>query len=131
MTWFKGAVAVGSTILTYIFGGWDISLIVLAGFLVIDFITGWLYAIKNKTLSSNIGFKGLAKKLVIILILILAVLLDRLINDSVWIFRTLVSYFYIANEGLSILENSAKLGVPIPEKIKDVLLQLKGKNEDE
>ena len=129
MTWFKGAVAVGSTILTYIFGGWDISLIVLAGFLVIDFITGWLCAIKNKTLSSNIGFKGLAKKFVIVLIV--AVLLDRLMNDGAWIFRTLVCYFYIANEGLSILENSARLGVPIPEKIRDVLLQIKGKNENE
>ena len=85
MTWLKGVVAIISTIITYILGGWDISLSVLIGFLVIDYITGWLCAIKRKRLSSSVGFKGLAKKFVVILILIVAVLLDRLINDGLWI----------------------------------------------
>ena len=125
MTWFKGAVAIISTVITFLLGSWDISLVVLAGFLLIDFITGCICAIKDKKLSSSAGFKGIAKKVIIILILILSVLLDRLINEGTWIFRTLVTYFYIANEGLSILENAARLGVPIPEKVRDVLLQLK------
>jgi toxin secretion/phage lysis holin len=125
LTWFKGAVAIISTVITFLLGSWDISLVVLAGFLLIDFMTGCICAIKDKKLSSSAGFKGIAKKVIIILILILSVLLDRLINEGTWIFRTLVTYFYIANEGLSILENAARLGVPIPEKVRDVLLQLK------
>lgn len=83
---------------------------------------------KNKELSSDIGFKGLKKKFTIIIILILAVALDRLLGQG-WIFRTLVIYFYIAMEGISILENATILGVPFPTKLKDVLVQLKEGNK--
>ena len=95
--------------------------------MVIDYLTGVIIAIINKKLSSHVGFKGLAKKLFVVLMLVVAVMLDRLINGGQWIFRTLVAYFYIANEGISILENIARLGVPIPQKVLDVLAQIKDK----
>jgi toxin secretion/phage lysis holin len=80
--------------------------------------------LKNKNVSSSIGFSGLKKKFSILLILILAVALDRMMGQG-WIFRTLVCYFYVAMEGISIIENAAVLGVPVPEKLKDALIQLK------
>ncbi len=115
------------TAATYLFGGWDMALAVLIAFMVIDYLTGLVNAIVNKKLSSQVGFKGLAKKLFVVFMLIVGVLLDRLINDGQWIFRTLVAYFYIANEGISIIENIARLGVPIPKKIVEILEQLKEK----
>lgn len=117
--------------LTYFFGGWDVALAVLITFMVFDYLTGVIIAIINKKLSSHIGFKGLAKKLFIIVILVVGVLLDRLINNGEWIFRTLVAYFYIANEGISIIENIAVLGVPVPEKVIDILEQIKDKHESD
>ncbi len=115
------------TAATYLFGGWDVALAVLIAFMVIDYLTGLVNAIVNKKLSSQVGFKGLAKKLFVVLMLIVGVMLDRLINDGRWIFRTLVAYFYIANEGISIIENIALLGVPIPQKIVEILEQIKEK----
>lgn len=115
------------TAATYLFGGWDVALAVLIAFMVIDYLTGVVNAILDKRLSSRVGFKGLAKKLFVVLMLIVAVLLDRLVNDGQWIFRTLVAYFYIANEGISIIENIALLGVPIPQKIVEILEQIKEK----
>ena len=112
---------------TYLFGGWDVALAVLISFMAIDYLTGIVNAVADKNLSSQIGFKGLAKKLFVVLMLVVAVMLDRLINDGQWIFRTLVAYFYIANEGISILENIARLGVPIPQKVLDILAQIKNK----
>ncbi len=117
------------TILTYLFGGWDVALAVLICFMAIDYITGVINAITNKKLSSTVGFRGLAKKLFIVLMLIVAVMLDRLLNDGEWIFRTLVAYFYIANEGISIVENIAMLGVPVPKKILEILEQLQEQND--
>ena len=122
--------AVCST-LTYFFGGWDVAIAVLITFMVFDYLTGVIIAIINKKLSSHIGFKGLAKKLFIIVILVVGVLLDRLINDGQWVFRSLVAYFYIANEGISIIENIAVLGVPIPKKIIDILEQIKDKHDND
>ena len=117
------------SLLTYFFGGWDVALAVLITFMVFDYLTGVIIAIINKKLSSHIGFKGLAKKLFIIVILVVGVLLDRLINNGEWIFRSLVAYFYIANEGISIIENIAVLGVPITKKIIEILEQIKDKHE--
>ena len=92
--------------------------------MVLDYITGVVYAYVNKNINSEIGFKGLLKKCLVLVVLIVAVMLDRLLNTGDWVFRTLVCYFYIANEGISLLENISKLGVPIPAKIKDALEQL-------
>lgn len=128
---FNSFVAVMATGFTYLFGGWDTAIIVLITFMVLDYITGVLYAWSTKTLSSEVGLKGLSKKFLIILILIGGVMLDRMIGNGTWMFRTLVCYFYIANEGISLLENAGNLGLPIPEKLKSALEQLKNKESEE
>ena len=99
-------------------------IIVAAIYMALDYATGVLRAWINKEVSSDIGLKGI-EKTVIFIVLIVAVLLDRLLNTGTWVFRTLICYFYIANEGISLLENCAGLGLPIPEKLKDALVQLK------
>ena len=121
---FNSIVAVIATFFTYLFGGWDIALIVLVAFMVLDYATGMLWAYIQKTLNSQIGFRGLIKKCMILVVLIIAVLLDRMINSGTAVFRTLVCYFYIANEGISLLENVSHLGLPIPDKLKNALQQL-------
>lgn len=116
---------------TWLFGVWDIPLIVLVVFMVLDQLTGVIRGYVNKELSSDVGLKGIARKCVILIILIVAVMLDRLLNTGSWMFRTMVAYFYIANEGISLLENCASLGAPIPEKLKNALIQLKeGKKKE-
>lgn len=127
---FNSVVAVIATIFTYLFGSWDTAIIVLITFMVMDYITGVLYAWNTKTISSEVGLKGLSKKFLIILILIGAVALDRLMSNGTWVFRTLVCYFYIANEGISLLENAGNLGLPVPEKLKAALAQLKDKESE-
>lgn len=122
--------ALVGTWITYILGTWDTALEVLILFMVMDYITGVFGGITNKNLSSSVGFKGILKKVTILIVLIVAVSLDRLLNSGSWVFRTLVCYFYIANEAISLLENAAKIGLPIPQKLVDVLAQLKSKSED-
>ena len=119
--------AVVGTLFTFLFGKWEIGLQILVACMILDYTLGLMCGTKNKNLSSDIGFKGLKKKFTIIIILILAVLLDRL--GQGWVFRTLVIYFYVAMEGLSILENATVLGVPFPEKLKDLLVQLRDGNK--
>lgn len=123
-------VAIGTSF-TWLFGAWDTPLVVLIVFMTLDYITGFTRGYINKELSSDVGLKGIARKCVIFVVLIVAVMLDRLMNTGNWLFRSLVCYFYIANEGLSLLENSAALGVPIPTKLKDALAQLKEGNKKE
>lgn len=122
---FNGIVAAISTGITWLFGAWDTALIVLVCFMALDYATGLLRAYINKEVSSDVGLKGIARKAVIFVVLIVAVLLDRLLNTGNWLFRTLVCYFYIANEGISLLENCTGLGLPIPERLRDALEQLK------
>lgn len=110
--------------LTWLYGKWDTALIVLICFMGIDYITGVLKGWYKKQLSSDTGLHGIARKFLILLVLMMAVLLDRLLNTGTWVFRTLACYFYICNEGISILENVAVLGLPVPEKLKEVLIQL-------
>ncbi len=133
--WFNSLLAILATAATYFWGGWDLPIIVLVCFMVADYISGVLLAITRRELSSSVGFKGLAKKAVMLVVIALAVQLDRLINDGDGIFRTLCAYFYIANEGISILENAAGLGIPVPAKLKKVLADLKrsadGGSDDE
>jgi len=104
-------IAILATIFTWLFGIWNTAIAVLITFMVLDYVTGLI--------------KGFARKAVIFIVLIVAVSLDRLTGNGQWIFRTLVCYFYIANEGLSIVENCAQIGLPVPQKIKDALIQLK------
>lgn len=123
-------VAFGGTLGTFLFGEWEIGLQILITLMVCDFISGIICGYKEKDLSSRKGYDGLKKKFSILLILILAVSLDRLIGQG-WVFRTLVIYFYVAMEGLSMLENASRLGVPIPDGLKDALIQLKDSNRNE
>lgn len=125
---FNSTVAVVATFFTYLFGGWDAAIGILIVFMCLDYVTGVIVAYQNNLLDSEVGFKGLVKKFMILVILIVAVMLDRLMNTGTWVFRTLVCYFYIANEGISLLENVSNLGVKIPDKLKDALVQL---NKDE
>lgn len=125
---FNSTVAVVATFFTYLFGGWDAAIGILIVFMCLDYATGVIVAYQNNLLDSEVGFKGLVKKFMILVILIVAVMLDRLMNTGTWVFRTLVCYFYIANEGISLLENVSNLGVKIPDKLKDALVQL---NKDE
>lgn len=128
---FNSLVALIATFFTYLFGGWDLALKILITFMVLNYVTGVIYAYVNKTLNSEIGFKGLIKKCMILAVLIVGVALDRMLgNDGTWVFRTLVCYFYIANEGISLLENISNLGVPIPNKIKNALEQLNKDDEE-
>lgn len=128
---FNSVVAVIATFFTYLFGGWDAAIGVLIVLMVLDYITGVLNGYLTKTLNSEVGFKGLLKKFLILVVMIIAVMLDRLMNTGDWIFRTLVCYFYIANEGISLLENISLMGVPIPDKIKDALEQLNKEGTEE
>ncbi|SFC63967.1 phage holin family protein [Clostridium uliginosum] len=122
---FKTIIATVGTWFTWLFGTWDTAIGVLILFMILDYATGFLRAFINKELSSNVGLKGIARKTVIFVVLIVAVALDRLLDTGNWLFRTMVCYFYIANEGLSLLENCAGLGLPVPDKILDALSQLK------
>ena len=128
---FNSVVAVIATFFTYLFGGWDAAIGVLIVLMVLDYITGVLNGYLTKTLNSEVGFKGLLKKFLILVVMIIAVMLDRLMNTGDWIFRTLVCYLYIANEGISLLENISLMGVPIPDKIKDALEQLNKEGTEE
>ncbi|MBK1810541.1 phage holin family protein [Clostridium sp. YIM B02505] len=119
--------AIGTGV-TWIFGVWDTALMVLIAFMVLEYATGVIKAYINKIISSDVGLKGIARKSVIFIVLIVAVLLDKLLNTGTWLFRTLVCYFYIANEGISLLENCVELGLPVPEQLQDALVQLKDGN---
>lgn len=116
------------TSVIYYLGGWDIALQSLIIVMVIDYITGLLSAIYNKKLNSVVGLKGILKKFGYLLIVTLSVVLDRILGETGTI-RTLVIYFFVANDGLSILENVAELNVPLPKKLIDTLEQLKNKGE--
>lgn len=123
-TVFSLVIATIGVFLSWLFGGWDIAVQVLVALMVIDYITGVIVAYINGDIDSRVGFKGILKKVLILIALIVGVLLDRLIGIE-WTFRTVVCYFFIGNEGWSILENIGKTGLPIPDKLKDKLAQLK------
>ena len=97
-----GIVSLG-TLFTWIFGAWDIPLITLLVFIFLDYLTGVIKGCKSKELCSNIGLRGITKKGLILVVLLVAVMLDRLLDNGTWMFRTLIAYFYIMNEGISIL----------------------------
>ena len=138
MTWDKVVkiLSAAAGAVAGLLGGWDTMLMVLVGCMVIDYITGWIVAILGKSqktesgyLDSNIGFRGILKKCMIILMVLLGAMLDKAIGQQN-VFRSMVVFFYIANEGLSILENMALSGVPFPKTIKKALEQLKQKNDE-
>lgn len=111
----------------YLLGGFDIMLTTLLLFIAIDYVTGVMRAIVRKQLSSEMGFKGIFGKIIILCLVALATRLDNILGAEA--LRYLVISFYIANEGISILENTAELDVPYPQKLKDVLEQLRKEEE--
>ena len=119
--------------LGWFLGGVDGFLYALIAFTVIDYITGVMCAITDKNLSSSIGFKGICRKVLIFTLVGIGNIVDAYVLGQGGVLRTAVIFFYLSNEGVSILENSAHLGLPIPEKLKEVLEQLheRGGDDDE
>ena len=117
--------------LGYFLGGCDGLLYALIAFVVIDYLTDVMCAINDKTLSSEVGFKGICRKVLIFLLVGIANILDVHVIGAGSVLRTAVIFFYISNEGVSLLENAAHLGLPVPQKIKAVLEQLHDRAEDE
>lgn len=115
--------------LGYFLGGCDGLLYALLAFVVIDYITGIMCAIADKSLSSDVGFKGICRKVLIFLLVGIANILDVTVIGTGSVLRTAVIFFYISNEGVSLTENAAHLGLPIPAKIKAVLEQLHDRSE--
>lgn len=116
------------TTVIYVLGGLDIALISLLIVMTIDYLTGVLSALYNKKLNSKIGLKGIIKKVFYLCIIALSVVIDKLFGETGMI-RTLVIYFFVANDGISILENSAEMNIKLPKKLYDALEQLKEKGD--
>ena len=116
--------------LGYFLGGCDGLLIALVVFVTVDYITGVMCAVADKKLSSEVGFKGICRKVLIFLLVGIANILDVQVIGTGSVLRTAVIFFYISNEGVSLTENAAHLGLPIPEKLKTVLEQLHDRNTE-
>ena len=134
--WIQLAFAAVGAFLGWFLGGLDGFLYALIAFVAIDYVTGVLCAIIDKKLSSEIGAKGIFKKVLIFVLVGVGNILDELILSGAspggnGVIRTAVVFFYLSNEGVSILENAAHIGLPVPQKLKDVLEQLHNRNDEE
>ena len=116
--------------LGYFLGGCDGLLIALVVFAVVDYITGVMCAVSDKELSSKVGFRGICRKVLIFILVGAANILDAQVIGSGSVLRTAVIFFYLSNEGVSLLENAAHLALPIPKKLKDVLAQIHDRAEN-
>ena len=114
--------------ITYFLGGWDMALEILLCMIVLDYLTGVFKAIFNKKLNSEVGIKGVIKKVGYLIIVAVAVMLDRIIGDTGAI-RNIVIFFFVANEGISLVENWVAMGLPMPQVIIDTLEQIKQKGD--
>ena len=117
--------------LGYFLGGYDGLLYALVVFMVVDYVTGVMCAINDKTLSSSVGFRGICRKVLILMLVGIANILDVTVIGTGAILRTAVIFFYLSNEGVSLLENAGHLGLPIPEKLKEILAQLHDRAESD
>lgn len=115
--------------LGYYLGGCDGLLLALVAFAAADYLTGVMCAVSDRKLSSNVGFKGICRKVLIFLLVGIANILDVHVIGTGSVLRTAVIFFYISNEGVSLLENAGHLGLPIPQKVKEVLEQLHDRSE--
>jgi len=127
LAWFKAGITVVGGLIGAFLGGFDGVLIALLVFIGIDIATGILRAIYQKQLNSKVSWQGMCKKVTIILLVGMGWIIDLYVVKSGGIIRTAIIFFYIANEGISILENVAEMGMPIPKKVKDVLEQIRKK----
>lgn len=125
-----GLAAVGAW-LGWFLGGMDGLIYAMLVFVIADYVTGVMCAINDKHLSSEIGFKGICKKIIIFMLIGVANLIDVYVIKSGAMLRTATIFFYLSNEGISLIENAVHLGLPVPEKIKQVLKQLTDNNKKE
>lgn len=127
---FKAFSAFLGAVMGYVFGDWDGFILALIIFIIIDYVTGVISAICNKKLSSAVGFHGILKKIFILLLVAVGNILDGVLGLG-GVIRSAVIFFYIANEGISIIENAANIGLPVPQKIRDILEQLKDNSDED
>lgn len=123
--------AVGGSLLGFLLGGFDGYLYSLLGFVVIDYLTGLVLAAARRQVSSQIGFTGILKKMLIFVIVAMGHLLDQNLLGGSATLRTAMIFFYLANEAISITENLGALGFPLPPKLKQVLTQLSAESEEQ
>lgn len=126
-TIYKTVFTGGGVCIAYLFGGWSALLGILLAFVVIDYVTGVLAAALNGKLSSNVGLRGIAKKVFIFTMVAVAHLADKAIGTQ--LIMSAAIFFYLANELLSIIENSGQIGLPVPPAITQAVAILKGKSE--
>ncbi len=117
--------------LGFFLGGWDGFLYALVIFIAMDYITGLMCAILDKKLSSEIGFRGIFKKVLILALVAIGHVIDKYVIGDGSVVRTAVIFFYLSNEGVSVLENAAHIGLPVPKKLKDILEQLHNRDDKE
>ena len=127
--WLSVAIGLIGGCLAKILGGYDMLLMTIVWLVILDYVTGILKAIYNKKLSSSIGYKGIVKKIMIFVVIALACAMQQMLGDTIPL-REVTITFFIANEGISLLENAAEI-VPIPERLKTILLQLRDKQTGE
>lgn len=113
-----------------VLGGWDGFLYALILFIVVDYFTGVMAAIYQKKLSSEVGFHGILRKIYILCLVAIAYVIDAKIIQNGSVVRTAVIFFYISNEGISIMENATVLGLPVPKKLQEVLEQIRDKEDE-
>lgn len=121
----KSAAAAFCALFGYLFGEFDGMITALITLIVLDYITGIIAAAVEKKLSSEVGARGIAKKVIMLFAVAVANVADKSLVGEGCVLRSVTAMFYIANEGISLLENGARLGVPMPKKLLDVLAQLK------
>ncbi len=129
-TWIQLMLAAIGGWLGWFLGGADGFLYALIVFVAIDYITGVMCAIVDHKLSSEVGFKGICKKVLIFMMVGIGNIIDVQVLGQAGVLRTAVIFFYLSNEGVSMLENAGHLGLPIPAKLKDILVQLHSRSED-
>src|SRR5574344_133807 len=121
--WTQAAIAAAGGYIGYFLGGWDGFLYALLAFVLIDYITGLMCAVLDQKLSSEVGFRGIFKKVLIFSLVAVGHIIDQNVIGDGSVIRTAVIFFYLSNEGISILENTVHIGLPVPQKLKDVLEQ--------
>ena len=126
---FKNIMAAICTLLSFLFGDMEGLMVALIALIILDYISGVIAAAVEKRLSSEVGAKGIAKKIFMLLIVALANIVDTSVIGDGHILKTVTVVFYICNECISLIENAGRIGVPVPKKLLDVLEQLKNRDE--
>lgn len=128
-TWVQVAIAAVGGFFGWFLGGLDGFLYALIAFVVLDYLTGLMCAVVDKKLSSEIGFRGIFKKVLIFVMVGVGHIVDTQIIGDGSVSRTAIIFFYCSNEGVSLLENASRIGLPVPQKLKDILSQLHDKGD--